>query len=158
MTLKDILHWDLYAGVASAVLAFFVCPTNVSSAVAKDFYSAGITVLAIVFAVFFAALAIIMSATDSKFVIFLEKTGDYTGLISTFKYTLALLFISLLVSLVLFAFSDLRSKPEQPKVLISIFTLLFVYSLFSTASAVIDSIRYTERRVEFLLSGDENED
>jgi hypothetical protein len=158
MSPKEILHWDLYAGVIAALVVYFVLPVTVSSAASKELYYAGITVLAIVFAVFFAALAIIMSATDSEFVIFLEKTRDYTGLISTFKYTLALLFISLLISLGLFFLSDVTTSAQQSRWLVGIFVFFFIYSLFATVSAVIDSIKYTERRVEFLSSGDEHDD
>lgn len=138
----------------------FILPAKVPTTFAASFYNIGITVLSIVFSLFFAALAIIMSSTDSEFVLYLEEKKQFSSLMATFKFTLAILFLSLMYSIILnttceFALKSADQKVlhnfEQPKVLFLVFEFLFCYSLIATALSVKDTIDFTHYRTKYLL-------
>lgn len=120
---------------------------------ARDFYSVGISVLAIVFAVFFAALATIVSASDNEFVSFMEVDGSYTAIIAAFNVSLGLTLVALMFSLFAYAITSLvgvAATDYQPKWFFVIFTLQFFWGLFATYNSAWDAIRYAEFRARFL--------
>jgi hypothetical protein len=154
MKLKSILvAWDfIFASIVTATCTVLL-PHWVKNDFAKDLYGVGISVLSIVFSVFFAALAIIMASSDDEFVKFLEVEGDYTRLISSMRFTLTVLFASLVVALFLYSYSSYRisEKIEDQKFLwLTIFAFLFSYSLGASLGATTDAIRYSGYRSKFL--------
>ncbi len=144
---------DLWAAlVLAAVFAAFLGPW-VPNEFAKDIYSIGISVLSIVFSVYFAALAIIISASDDDFVAFLEETGDYSPIIATFRFSLVLLFVALMYSLLLYARTSYRlvGKIEfQSRWFLLVFAVLFFYSLFAVVNSTMDAITYSKFRSRFV--------
>ncbi len=156
MKAKDVFwSWDFIAALLVALALAFVLPARVNIAVTKDLYAVGISVLSIVFSVFFAALAIIISASDNDFVVFLEQEGDYTAIIQTFKVSLLALFIALIYSLLLYAMSSASvaaSASHQHVAWLVLFAFLFLYGLFSAFNSALDAIRYARTRASFLSS------
>ena len=152
--IKSILiSWDLGISLAVALIIYFLFPHNVSNAFVKDLYGVGISVLSIVFSIFFAALAVIISTSDDAFVIFLEEEGLYTHLINTFKFTLMISFFSLIYSIVLYVITSnwlILLCMEQSIFFFSFFIFLFSYSLTSTFSSCMDSIKYSHYRSKYL--------
>jgi hypothetical protein len=157
MKLKNILwSWDFASSLVLSLLTLFLLPTWIKIPFASGFYSVGITVLSIVFSLFFAALAIIMASTDNDFIMYLEERKQFTRLMGSFKYTLALLFVSLIYSIILMTCSDFvvkyhGDKSIQHQVFFVVFTFLFTYSLTATALSVKDTISFTQYRTKFLL-------
>ena len=154
MKSRDVfLSWDFAVSLAVAAGICFWLPNMISNAFAKDLYAIGISVLSIVFSVFFAALAIIISAGDNDFISFLQKGNLYSSLIQFFRFTLFLLLLSLCGSIAIYAFTsnslDLKII-TQPKWYFVIFTFFFVYSLAATCGSVGDALRYAERRVQYI--------
>jgi hypothetical protein len=148
-----IFSWDFVTAFCISVAAYFGLARNVANELCKDIYNVGISVLSIVFSVYFAALAIIISSSDDDFVRFLEEVGDYTRLIATFRYTLALLFGSLFYSIIMYSITAVLINDQrlgQPKFFLSLFTFLFSYSLFAAVSVTIDAIQYAKYRSKFL--------
>jgi len=148
-----ILSWDFIIAAFVTVAAFFLLDKNLANALCKELYNVGISVLSIVFSVYFAALAIIISSSDDEFVRFLEEVGDYSKLIATFRYTLALLFVSLMYSIALYSITSVWINDqilEQPNWFLLIFAFLFPYSLFGAVSVTVDAIQYAKYRSEFL--------
>ena len=87
MRFKQVLgSLDLWAALGLAVVFAVLLDDWVPNEFAKDIYSIGISVLSIVFSVYFAALAIIISASDDDFVAFLEETGDYSASLELFDF------------------------------------------------------------------------
>jgi glucan phosphoethanolaminetransferase (alkaline phosphatase superfamily) len=131
----------------------FIAPYRVNNAFAKDIYGVGISVLSIVFSVYFAALAIIISSSDDSFIMFLEEEGDYTALISSFKFSLSILFFALLYSLIIFSVTSAwivqECKMQSFWYLVG-FSLLFLWGLFAAFNATRDSIMYAQYRARFL--------
>src|ERR1035438_2279483 len=105
---RVILSPDLIASVLLSFITAVFCPSLISISMAKDFYGVGISVLSIVFSVFFAALAIIMSAGDNEFVAFLHENGAYSEIIWNFRFTVLILFSSLLISLAEYSYVGFR--------------------------------------------------
>ncbi len=150
MRLRSIvLSWDLLLAVILGLVFLVSLPESVPVTAAKDIYGVSISVLAIVFSVFFAALAIIITASDDDFVRFLEEEGHYSTLIWSFRYSLLLLFIALIWSIMLYARSAISSGTES-KWLLVVFSAFALYSLFAAAASSFDAITYADFRRRFL--------
>lgn len=155
MKLRDILAWDLFLSIVVGLVAWCSLPSQVDGGFLKDVYSVSITSLSIIFSVYFAALAIIMVSGDNAFVRFLEEERDYSGIVSTFKFTLILLFLALIASIVLYVYTSAHLSPDkdykQAKWLFIIFTWLSSYALFAVFMSAFDAIHYAKLRTEFFL-------
>src|SRR5437868_6455509 len=141
-----ILSYDSILGALVSLVVSVLLPRWVPNDFAKDLYSVGISVLSIIFAIFFAALAIIMSSSDDEFVVFLEEKGDYSTVIAAFRFTLMALFIALMVSIAFYAWATLRLSnkiPFQHFLFLSAFSFLFTYAMIAALISARDSIRYS---------------
>jgi len=152
---------DTLASITVALILYFFLPDTVGCTFAKDIYGVGISVLSIIFSVFFAGLAVIITSSDDVFVRWLEEQRHYRGLICLFKITLMALFLALLVALTLYLctshYEDIFPNFKQNKAWLIFFSFLFVYSLVATALSVLDAIKYAERRTEFIELNNRNE-
>ena len=107
----------------------------------------------IIFAVFFAAFAIIMSAGDNEFISFLHEDGSYTAIVWSFKFTVIALFASLLLALFDYSYAAFRisQKAElQSKYFLLAFAVCFIYSLVAVMQSVLDALKYSEVRVKYI--------
>jgi len=148
--------WDFLAALALFAGTALLVPKWVPNGLVKDFYATGIAVLSILFSVFFAALAIIMSSSDDDFVAFLEEDKSYTRIVGTFRFTLILLFAALLFALFLYAYTCVRLQAAvgyQSRWLSLIFGFLFLYALLAAFAASLDSVAYSGYRSRFILAG-----
>lgn len=140
------------AGVTAVVILLLPC--RVSGILVSEWLSMGISVLSIVFSIFFATLAFIISATDNEFIRFLEKNGDFTSIVNTFKWTLLSLFVSLIYSILLYGFVSYRVNACKGFVLnewfMGAFVLMFFYSLVATILSTNDAIKFSEVRTKFI--------
>lgn len=157
------LSWDtLLALLVVATVCFFL-PSKIPADFTTSFYGVGISILSIVFSLFFAALAIIMSSSDTDFIEFLEEDRSFSDLMFTFYITLSALFISLIYSVAIYSYTDFWIKKPgiKPPFLISkiwflIFVWLFSYSLAATFLAVMDTVKFTKMRIAFMQIQKEN--
>lgn len=154
---KIILSWDFVISIILTLTTAIFMPTLLKISFCISFYNIGITVLSIIFSLFFAALATIMTSSDNEFIEFLEEENDFTALLDTFKITLLMLFISLIYSIVLYVTSDYFAKInddkfQQHKIFFLFFEFLFSYSLLSTALSVRDTIKFSDIRAKYLKS------
>lgn len=152
-----LLSWDFVVSIILILATAIFMPTMLKISFCISFYNIGITVLSIIFSLFFASLAIIMTSSDNDFIEFLEEENDFTALLDTFKITLLMLFISLIYSIVLYVTSDYFAKInddqfQQHKIFFLIYEFLFIYSLSSTALSVKDTIKFSEIRAKYLKS------
>ena len=150
-----ILSWDFVISIVLTLTTATFLPTMLKMSFCISFYNTGITVLSVVFSLFFAALAIIMTSYDNDFIEFLEEENDFSALLDSFKTTLVMLFVSLIYSIVLFVSSDYFAKNnspdfEQHKIFFLVFEFQFTYSLLSTALSVKDTIKFSDLRGKFL--------
>jgi len=144
---------DFIVSLLVFVLTINLSPDKLSNEFAKDVYSIGITVLSIVFSVYFAALAIIISSSDNDFIDFLDQEGGYVSLIQNFRFSLGILFIALLYSIVIYVFTVIwfyNKHPDQSKWLFSLFSFVATYGLLSTVAATNDAINFALYRAKFL--------
>lgn len=152
-----ILSYDFLIALFSTMISYHFLPDLLRINFAISFYNIGITVLSIVFSLFFAVLAIVMASSDNDFIKFLEEEGDFTRLLFTFKFSLSLLFISLIYCIVLYMISDFHLKEigetyKQCKWYFLVFQFFFAYSLFSSALNVKDTIIFSQKRGDFIRS------
>jgi len=153
MKTSDVLwSWDFISSSLIGLALYFVMPYILINGTVLVFYNTGITVLSIVFSIFFASLAIIISASDNDFIKFLEVDKTYTRLLQMFKFTLYVLFIGLVYSILLYSYSSYFSKVTdgQNKIFLSVFSFLFLYGLFCTFNSTKHSIKYAIYRVRFI--------
>lgn len=161
--LRIVLSWDVGVAIIAAGAVWIALPARVESSIVGAIYGAGTSVLSIVFSVFIAALAIIMSSSDDDFVTFLEEEGHFSLVLWGFQFTLGLLFAALMYSLLLQSLSAFWSAvsptplTHQHKVWLVFFTFLFVWSLLATLLTTYASIRYAQFRVRFLKASRRND-
>jgi hypothetical protein len=162
MKIRDILwSWDFISSFILAIICYLVLPCKINSEILREVYSVGITVLSIIFSIYFAASAIIITSSVDDFILFLEETNLYTNLIAFFKYTLVTLFIGLIYSIIVFLVTVYLEKISntvhlQNKILVTIFVFLFFYSLFTTIITTKDAIKFAEYRSKFLTGRNNN--
>jgi|ERR1035438_7853201 hypothetical protein len=152
---RVIFSYDLILAALAALATAILCPSVISISMAKDFYGVGISVLSIVFSIFFAALAIVMSAGDNEFIAFLHREGAYTEIVWNFRFAVMVLFISLIVTLAEYVYVGFRfsHKAEwHSKWFLVLFFFCFSYSLLAVCLAILDAIKYSSNRVKFLNS------
>ncbi|GAB3571417.1 hypothetical protein [Hymenobacter daeguensis] len=156
MTFKSIiLSWDLAGAILVLMLSYYLLPDCVSQDFAVVCYNTGVSVLSILFSVYFAALAIILSSSSDEFVAFLEKDGSYSAIIGLYKYTLKVLFIGLVFSIaasVATSYLNNIGIKEQGKLFVSSFLSLFFYGVFCSYNSAKDAISYSMYRMKFLKS------
>ena len=148
-----IISLDFFGSIFIGVLAYQTIPDNVSNTFAKDLYGIGISVLSIIFSVYFAALSIIISSSNDDFVSFLDRDGKYKTLINAFRYSLTVLFVALMYSIAMYTYAALlieKNITTQIKILLSSFSFAFFYGLFAALTATLDSIKYALTRTKFL--------
>jgi len=154
MTIKKIFFsWDFIFAVLLTAGVGFVLPKFIETEFTHDLYGIGINVLSIIFAIYFAALAIITASSDDDFVLFLEEENDFTKLVHSFRFSLSILFISLVYSILIYSFTAFRKSNDilvECNIFFILFTFLFSYSLFATANSALDSINYAKFRAKFL--------
>jgi len=150
-----ILSWDFVISIVLTLASAIFMPVMLKISFCISFYNIGITVLSIVFSLFFAALAIIMTSSDNDFIEFLELDGTFSALLTTFKFTLTVLFISLVYSIILYVSSDYFAKYHdenflQHKIFFLVFEFIFSYSLLATGFSIKDTIIFSDKRAQFL--------
>lgn len=156
MTLKNIIFaWDSAGALIIFVTSSVLLPNHIINELAKDLYLIGITVLSIVFALYFAALAIIVSSGDNLFIKFLEMDDHlYTEIINHFKFSLVWIFIALIYSIISYIVTSIllgKGCDSQSKWFMVIFNSLFAYGLLVSFFSIWDSMRYAKYRAKFLL-------
>jgi hypothetical protein len=147
------LSWDFLGASIISLGVLFFAPDNISNEAARDIYNLGVTSLSIIFSVYFAALAMIITSGDNDFIDFFDQDDDYSRLIKSFRFVLAILLISLLTSVLLYIFAVIffyEKKATQTKVFMVIFSFLAPYSLLATFLASNDAIQYALVRAKYL--------
>lgn len=151
MIKKLVMSWDLASAIVLTIAGTYLLNENfLLGSRAKDIYGVGVSVLSIIFSIYFAALSIIISSSDNEFVRFLEEKGQFTELIKTFKFTLVLLFVSLIVAISLYVYTVLSFRTVQTKWFFILFLFLTTYALFAVLSSALDSIKFAGFRAKFL--------
>ena len=154
MNVKDVLKsWDIWVAIFITFVVWFILPATIKNDLVLNLYNIGISVLSIVFSVFFAALAIIITSGDNDFIHFLEETNDYSIIISGFKLALIILFLALLYSIFIYAATALwisDGGSTQSIYWFAGFVFWFMYGLMATADSSLTSIRYAVYRVQFI--------
>lgn len=148
-----------FALAVAFVLAVFG-PRAYPTEFAKDAYSTGIAVLSIVFSVFFAAMANIISASDDEFVMYLLERGHYRQIIDAFRVTLFALGVALATSVILYLATSLSISSSASSATSGIaaqgafwfvaFAVLFTYGMGAAFGVAMDAIRWAKARSVFL--------
>ncbi|ADQ45658.1 hypothetical protein Calkro_0776 [Caldicellulosiruptor kronotskyensis 2002] len=156
MKIKNIfISWDFIISVLVAIIMFFIFPWRINGLFAKDIFAGALTVLSVVFSIYLAALAIIISSSDNEFIEFLEKEKMYSSIIDTFKVTLVVTFFSLVLTSILYgitAYFSIQSSSGYyiNKLVLIIFIFFFFYSLLSVFVSALDSVTYFKMRTRFI--------
>ena len=154
MTIKNIVKsTDVWIALAASLIIFILMPDRINNGLAKDIYNVGISILSIVFSVFFAALALMVSASDNDFVSFLEEESVYTKLLAGFRYTMTLLLVALLFAVVMYVYSASSApidKTTQSRFGFALFSFLGLYGLFAALNAAHECLNFSKHRALYL--------
>jgi hypothetical protein len=144
---------DVIGALLVLVVLFATLPTYVPVQLAKEFFGLSASVLSIVFSVFTAALAVIISSPDDKFVRWLESEGIYRDILFGFKFTLLALFTALVASIGAFSWTVLQIEAGvlvQHRSGLLIGASLLTYALVATLLSTLAAIRHAHSRADFL--------
>lgn len=155
MKIKNIIvSWDTLCSLIIAMIFYFLSSNEIPAENAIKIFEISITVLALFFSVFFAGLAVLITAGDDDFITFLQETNTYRRIINFFKYTMVVIFIALMVSVSLYVITIPITNTKIfyyfPKTIISIHIFIASYALFCSLLSVFDAIKYAERRAQFI--------
>lgn len=148
-----LLAWDFWLSLVTFLLAIYFLPYEPNLEFAKSLYGIGIATLSVVFSVYFAGLAVLISFGDNKFVKFLEEDGSFTSMINKYRNVLYIIFFSLIYSIawyILVSYKKTNNDIPHNEYIFSFFIALFMYSLFASLTVVINSINYAKWRVQFI--------
>ncbi len=153
--LKSIfISWDFLTAIAVAIALYLFLPPLLPAKIIKPIYEVSISVLSVIFSVFFAALAVLITAGDNEFVRFLEEDGLYRKIIFTFKVTLILLFVALLFSIGSFVtilpYTETDMQFVYAKEMVVLFAFITLYALLASINSTMDAIKYAEFRAAYL--------
>lgn len=156
LRLRDVVvAADFASGVVAFALTAYFAPERIGMALAKDLFGTGLSVLSIVFSIYFAALATFASASDDDFIAFLEQDNSFSEIMGALRFTLALLFAALLLAIVAYAttaiaMSILPDGSTQSRWWLAGFAFFFCWSLFATNNSAGDAIRYAIARMRYV--------
>lgn len=153
---------DFVLAMGGAILFAILMVEPASSDTVKEISSLAVTTLSIIFSVFFAALAVLITSADNEFVKFLERFNGYTEIIWSFKFTFFVIFIALLFSIVLYVTTLFELAKQIPGVypwfILFPYVFFSLYALFGTVLSTVDAIKYAEYRTKFLLVSSKKEE
>ncbi|KAF2341570.1 hypothetical protein [Flavobacterium tistrianum] len=161
-----ILCWDFGLTFLVTLLTFFILPDFIIMKFTLSFYNVAMTVLSIIFSLFFTAMAIIMSSSDNDFIEFLEERNTFTELLWSFKFTLLVLFVSLILSILMYCTTSywLETYEEanciwwQSKIFLLVLEFLFLYGMFATWMCIIDTVKFSKFRSKYLAEKNKKND
>lgn len=147
-----LISWDTGFALFIAILAYWYMPKIICLDILKEIYSTAITILTISIPMFFAALAIIISKADDNFINLLEEDGAYSELLFQFKWSLYSLFITFIITLIIYGSILLKLFNwyiGQESYQLAIYIFLFFYSLFAILLVSLDAIEYIKYLCKF---------
>ena len=150
---KLLLSLDTLLALLAASAVSYICPERISPTIAASFYEVAISVASVVFSIFFAALAFIASSSDDDYVRFLKTEGVYSEMLENFAWTLKVLLLTLILSLLAFAYTLISSSSDeyrQSKWLLVTITFLLTYGLVACSYIAGDAMKYARFRLEFM--------
>jgi len=153
-----ILSWDTIIALVVTMASIIFVPNNITNEFCTTIYGTAISVLSIIFSIFFASLAVIMAFPDNEFIEFIEHpTNMFSRLIRYFKITLGALFLALIYTICIFILSNYtKQNTSYTKPFFCIFIFLFTYGLFATAFAVLVTLKLTINRATYIYNKKEN--
>lgn len=157
MNIKDflfvfIISYDTFIGAAIGIISYILLPEVIPTSTLKDTYSMAINILAILFSMFFAALAIIVSVNDNEFIAFLEEDNLVSDLIKYFKTSLKIIFFMLLATILIYIYVVVHNDVlfwGQLKYQYAIFLGFFSYAITAVFLSSNDAIRFFSERLKY---------
>ncbi|SRR5258708_2320273 len=157
---RVIVSWDFTGAVASAAVVAAVTPHWILNTAAQDLFRVGTSVLSLLFSIFFAALAVIVSAANEEFLMWLEsdtrsqEKSDYQKIVSAYRLSLVTLFLALIITLWFFGYTTIRignGVRHQHNWFLVTFTFFFFYGLFVAVQSSFYAVRFSQFRNEFAI-------
>lgn len=143
---------DFWAALVLAIVIHWVSSEQISIRLAKDLFAVGTSVLAVIFSVYFASIAIIMSSGDQEFVGYLVHRGTFQKVLFGFKVTLWLLFGGLVASLGLYSMVSVQIESGSRSIgelWLASYCFVVAWGIFATLEASLTAIRHSRVRVLF---------
>lgn len=155
---KLILSYDTVIALVIVIISNFIIPCELKNQFCYKIYEVAITVLSIIFSIFFASLTVIMAFPDNKFIALIEKDNKlFTALLNYFKDTLYALFISLVITIIIYITTSYYGENiSGNRNLFIAFLGVFTYSLIATITAVNATLKITSSRATFIVNSISN--
>ena len=152
---NKFISWDFFISLAITAFLFFIIPDRINLNFAMEMYSVGITMLTMCIFYFLAILALLVSASDEGFILFLKDEGIYLSIFNTYRYTIVVLFVGLMYMLVMYGHASfskhmMPNVNDQNRYMFLSFLFLFIYAVFTVFESCLDSVNYLKVRVRYL--------
>lgn len=159
---NKFISWDFLCSFSITVYLFFAMPEQVDLRFCVDLYSLAINIILMCIFYFLAMLALLVAASDETFINYLRNQGLRVSVFLTYKYTLIMLFLTLIFTIFHYAWGDyyLKAVPNvttQSKYFFLTFLALFIYCVFTSFESSLDSINYLKLRVMFMAARNQKE-
>lgn len=155
---RILLSADFFAALICAVGFAILMKTPASADIVKELTSLAITTLSILFSVFFAAMAVLITSGDNEFVKFLQTHNWFTEIVWSFKWTFYAIFTALVFSIVLYVTTLFELAKQIPGIypyfILAPYVFFTLYSLFGTVLSTLDAIKYSEYRTKYIMIAD----
>ncbi|MCF8448823.1 MAG: hypothetical protein K9G49_03030 [Taibaiella sp.] len=151
---RYIVSLDTIVALIAVIMACIFLPDTITNKFCTTVYGMAINVLAIVFSIFFASLAVIMSFPDNEFIRFIEAEDKlFSQLLGYFRDTLFALFVSLVSTIIIYIITAyLTDTGIADRKVFIFFCFIFTYSLVSTITAVDVALKITGSRATYLIN------
>ena len=117
--------------------------------------------MAIVFAIVFAAIAVIAAGGESSFIAFLQRENSgFSRLLNSFGRTLDVLFVALVLSLAEFGYAVFKistGAKDQPKIFLTVFIFMLSYALLAARLMGADAIDFAKTRASFAVDEEDRQ-
>lgn len=161
--IKSIIKgYDFAISILLTLATAYILPDYINMKFALSFFNVCMTILSIIFSLFFAAMAILVSSSDNDFIDFLEEKKVFTELLWSFKFTLSILFLSLIISIFFYLGTSYwletydKFRWLQYKWLSLLLLFFFIYGMLATWMSVIDIVKFSSFRLKFLKQQRDN--
>jgi len=145
---------DLYFSIAVVIFAIFVEFVMAIQIVSDSFIQSGTNLAISLTAFILAALSILVSFSDKKFLGLLKELEIYNNLIFNFEFSVYLALIASVVGIIVQSYAGLLRSIDVFNLSYFIFVFFFVYMVLAAANIVSQLVSIGERKARISILED----
>lgn len=141
---RVVTGYDLYAALFISVILFYILGSDITGYQLDEFIRNSTTLSGSLTAVIITGTAILVSLTDSDFLLLLKRNNLYSNLMFNFEYTT-------LLSIFVSVFGVVLQSYNYTYIELYIFIFFFLYLIFAVSRLVSQIVSFGDRRGDLEL-------